>query len=104
ADQLEAAAVWQPDIDHDHLRGQCLEPAERLRDAPRLAYDLEVRRALEGPAKPLADQLVVVNEQHRRGHEHLLSPRRRPRWRSPARPASAGSPSRPRRPYPRPLG
>ena len=34
----------------------------------RLGDDLEVLGALEGAAKPLADQLVVINEQHANRH------------------------------------
>ena len=75
ADEVEAAAVGQPDVDDDDVGRELRSASQRLGDGAGLADDGRSRAALEGPPQTLADQLVVVDQQHRveRGLVHACS-------------------------------
>src|SRR3569833_2331872 len=80
AAHLDALAVRQPDVEDRDVRAGLRDPDQRLRHRARLAAHLAVLYGLEDGLQAGADQLVVVQQEHRDRHRPL-----------PCSPARAGS-------------
>ena len=66
--RLEPVHVRHPDIHEDHVGELTARVLDGLAPGPGFAHDLEIVGLGEHRGDSLADELVIVDEQHTNGH------------------------------------